>query len=177
MIDERFDIINAKQNGEPTILPSVEPADPLPKTNGVHKPQTGSLSSSPAKRGAKSETVSDVVDTPPPKKKRKADVDADAALAARLQAEEDNLARPTRGGANRKTAPAKRKKKVKKQRVTGSDDSDLEDGEGKPEKPKRDTGFHVCHQLVWTQIQCLTGSRNPSIYLLLCPISSMGKHR
>lgn len=137
--------MNARKNGEATVVPSVEPADPAPKTNGVHKPHTESPSSSPAKREAESDDLSDVIDTGPPKKKQKATVDADAAFAARLQAEEDKLARPTRGGANRKTAPVKKKKKMmmtKKQRVTGSDDSNI-DGEDKPQKPKRETGFHV----------------------------------
>jgi upstream activation factor subunit UAF30 len=52
------------------------------------------------------------------------------------------MARPTRGGASRKAAPAKKKKTPKKKtaaRVTGSDDSEVEEGE----KPKKTTGFHV----------------------------------
>ena len=85
----------------------------------------------------------------PPKKKRKASVDADAAYAARLQAEEDARARPTRGGATRKAGPTKKKKKVKKERVTGSDDSEIDD-EDKPQKPKRETGFHVRHPVRFT---------------------------
>lgn len=113
--------------------------EPAHKTNGVH---TESPSASPAKREAKSESHSTVLDSPPPKKKRKTSIDADAAYAARLQAEEDARARPTRGGASRKAAPVKKKKKkAKKERVTGSDDSDLEDEENP--KPKRNTGFHV----------------------------------
>lgn len=143
LIDQRFDVINARLNGESPVVPSVEAGEPIPKTNGVHKPSPPSPSSSPAKREASSEDMSDVVDSPPPKKKRKNGIDADAAFAAKLQAEEDLRARPTRGGANRKAAPAKKKRKVKKkERVTGSDDSEAEDGE-KPAKPKRDTGFHV----------------------------------
>ncbi|KEF52069.1 uncharacterized protein A1O9_12059 [Exophiala aquamarina CBS 119918] len=145
LIGERFDIINAKSNGDgdmdTSVVPSVEPADPLPKTNGVHHAQP-SVSSSPAKREAGSEDLSDVVDTVPPKKKRKASVDADAALAAKLQAEEERLARPTRGGASRKVAPVKKRKKAKKPRVTGSDDSDLDEGGNRSEKPRRNTGFH-----------------------------------
>ena len=123
------------------MISSVEPgelAQPAPQTNGHHSP-----SSSPAKREADSDEASDVVDTPQPRKKQKATVDADAAFAARLQAEEDKRARPTRGGANRKAAPVKKKKKKKtKERITGSDDSDI-DGEEINEKPKRETGFHV----------------------------------
>ncbi|KAK5236125.1 hypothetical protein LTR47_002851 [Exophiala xenobiotica] len=140
VINERFDVISSKENGETTVVPSVEQAEPAQKTNGVH---TQSPSSSPAKREAQTESDSDVIDTPRPKKKRKASLDADAAYAARLQAEEDARARPTRGGTTRKSAPAKRKKKVKKDRVTGSDDSDIDDEGHKAQKPKRNTGFHV----------------------------------
>ncbi|KIW72639.1 hypothetical protein PV04_00819 [Phialophora macrospora] len=140
LIGERFDIANAKRTGEATVVPSVEaaePAEPAPHTNGAHH----SSESSPAKREAESDEVSDVADTPPPKKKQKSTVDADAAFAAKLQAEEDKRARPTRGGASRKSAPAKKKKKPKKDRITASDDSEI-DGEEKEAKPKRDTGFH-----------------------------------
>ncbi|KIW50752.1 hypothetical protein PV05_09540 [Exophiala xenobiotica] len=139
VINERFDVISSKENGDAAVIPSVEQAEPTQKTNGVH---TQSPSSSPAKREAQTESDSDVIDTPRPKKKRKASLDADAAYAARLQAEEDARARPTRGGTTRKSAPAKRKKKVKKDRVTGSDDSDIDDEEHKAQKPKRNTGFH-----------------------------------
>ncbi|KAH0836262.1 hypothetical protein AYO21_10216 [Fonsecaea monophora] len=143
LIGERFDLINEKRNGETTVIPSVETAEvvePFAQTNGVHHSSAQS-SSSPTKREAESEDVSDVIDAQPPKKKQKSVIDADAAYAARLQAEEDKLARPTRGGGSRKTAPVKKKKRSKKDRVTGSDDSDI-DGEERKQKPKRDTGFH-----------------------------------
>jgi hypothetical protein len=142
LIGERFDIANAKRNTETTVVPSVEPVEPTrtkPQTNGVHH----SPSSSPAKREAESDEVSDLAATPPPKKKQKSTVDADAVFAAKLQAEEDQRARPTRGGANRKSAPArKKKKKPKKDRITTSDDSDI-DADEKEQKPRRETGFHV----------------------------------
>ena len=143
LIGERFDIANAKRAAETTLVPSVEPDEVVQTkspTNGVHH----SSSSSPAKREAESEEVSDVAVTPPPKKKQKSTVDADAAFAAKLQAEEDKGGRPTRGGASRKSAPAKKKKKKpKKDRTTASDDSEV-DTEDKEQKPKRETGFHVC---------------------------------
>ncbi|KAJ9602425.1 hypothetical protein H2200_012967 [Cladophialophora chaetospira] len=141
LIGERFDLANAKRSGESTVVASVEPAESTkstPPTNGVHH----STESSPAKREAESDEVSDVADTPPPKKKQKSTVDADAAFAAKLQAEEDKRARPTRGGTSRKAAPAKKKKKKpKKDRITASDDSEI-DGEEREIKPKRETGFH-----------------------------------
>jgi upstream activation factor subunit UAF30 len=120
---------------------------PTPQTNGHHSPAS-SRASTPGKREAESDDYSDSKDSsPPPKKKLKAEVDEDAAFAARLQAEEDKMARPTRGGASRKAAPAKKKRKTpKKTRVTASDDSDL-DGMDKKDKPKKKTGFHVGQDL------------------------------
>jgi len=150
LIGERFDIVNAKQNGDGLPVPSVENSEPAPKVNGVHKSRTKaaptlqSPSTSPTKRVTESEELSDIVDAAPPKKKRKASIDADAAFAARLQAEEDKLARPTRGGATRKATVTKKKKTPKKKtstRVTGSDDSDVNDEDRK--KQERNTGFHV----------------------------------
>jgi len=148
LIEERFDIFNAKQNGESAAVPSVETVE----TNGVngtaHSDQhSTSRSTTTPKREAESEELSDVIDAPPPKKKRKAGTDEDAVIAARLQAEEDRQARPTRGGTSRKAAPAKKKKTPKKKtatKVTASDDSDLDSTDGVKEvKERPNTGFHV----------------------------------
>ena len=93
--------------------------------------------------------LSDVPDSPPPKKKRKEKpaVDDDAAFAAKLQAEENSRARPTRGGATRKAAPVKKKRVVKKKtkdKVRPEDDSDLEGSDASKEKNvKRNGAFHV----------------------------------
>ena len=93
--------------------------------------------------------LSDVPDTPPPKKKRKAEpLDADAAFAAKLQAEENIRARPTRGGANRKKSVAKKKRTPKKKtanKVKAEDDSDIDrsGSEVEEKKPIRSGGFHV----------------------------------
>ena len=88
--------------------------------------------------------VTDITHESPLKKKRKElSVDADAALAARLQAEEDKRVRPTRGGSSRKAAPAKKKTPKKKTaaRVRGSDESDVDDS--LTEKKPSNTGFNV----------------------------------
>ncbi len=121
-------------------------ATPEPATNGYHvqSPKIPTPAKSPAKREATSETVSDVIDESPPKKKRKEpSVDADAALAARLQAEEDKRARPTRGGCSKKAAPVKKKTPKKKTavRVRGSDESGVDDSA--TEKKPKNTGFNV----------------------------------
>lgn len=82
---------------------------------------------------------------PKKKVKRAAKELDDAKLAAKLQAQENSKARPTRGGATKKATPRKkapRKKSEKK--VKAEDDSDIEldeNGEVK-EKPKKG-GFHV----------------------------------
>ena len=155
LILERFDIFNAQQELESK---TEQAAAPAPATNGYHapSPERPTPVKSPAKREATSETVSDVIDEPLPKKKRKEpSVDADAALAARLQAEEDKRARPTRGGSSKKAAPVKKKTPKKKTaaRVRGSDESDLDDS--LTEKKPKNTGFNVsfssvtvCHILI-----------------------------
>jgi hypothetical protein len=153
-----------------------------PKTNGVHKSSdhagpVPSPSSSPVKREASDDDLSDVIDVAPPKKKRKASVgEDDAAIAARLQAEEDRKARPTRGGATRRSGAVKKKKTPKKKtqaRITGSDDSDVE-SEEKPKKPQSNTGFHV--SLTIPSLQPVTDiSRNPSTYRISSPLFSMAK--
>lgn len=145
---ERFDIFNARQNGDTEPTESVEPTT-ASKTNGHAKSRSRSASETGQKREAEdSESSSDVVDDAPPKKKRKENKDTaketDAEIAARLQAQEDRAARPTRGAAPRKAAPAKKKKTPKKKtatRITGSDDSDVEEG-GTERKVNRETGFH-----------------------------------
>ena len=94
--------------------------------------------------------LSNVPVSPPPKKKRKAEqvMDADAMFAAKLQAEENSRARPTRGGANRKSVPVKKKKRTPKKKtsdkVKAEDDSDLNSsGSGNEKKVNRSGGFHV----------------------------------
>ena len=156
LVHDRFSVAETKLNGNGVEVeqpvPSVESSEP--HTNGFHKSKAKSESSaaspsqrsSPLKREASSEEdMSDVIDNAPPKKKRKAGVEDDASLAARLQFEENQGARPTRGAATRKTQPSKKKKRTPKKkskaRVDGSTDSELDDGE--PKKPKSNTGFHV----------------------------------
>lgn len=146
---ERFDIFNARQNGDTEPVQSVETTTSS-KTNGHAKSRSRSASETGQKREAEdSESSSDVVDDAPPKKKRKENKESaketDAEIAARLQAQEDRAARPTRGAAPRKSAPAKKKKTPKKKtatRVTGSDDSDVEEEGGTGRKVNRETGFH-----------------------------------
>ncbi|KAL8680470.1 MAG: hypothetical protein Q9186_003368 [Xanthomendoza sp. 1 TL-2023] len=91
------------------------------------------------------EESSEAVDAAPPKKKRKrTPVDDDAAFAAKLQAEENIRARPTRGGGPKKAVSVKKKKTPKKKtanRVDAADDSDM-DSEAAEKKVNRSGGFH-----------------------------------
>ena len=103
------------------------------------------------KRTSDEDELSDVPNSPSPKKKRKVEhfVDADAAFAAKLQAEENSRARPTRGGASRKSTTIKKKKRSPKKKtsdkIKAEDDSDLQDSgsEAVEKKVNRSGGFHV----------------------------------
>ena len=94
-----------------------------------------------------SEDMSDVRDSPAPKKKKKMHQDSDAAFAAKLQAQENARMRATRGGGPKKAGLVKKKtpKKKTSAKVKAEDDSDL-DGSGsevKERKVNRNGGFHV----------------------------------
>lgn len=116
--------------------------------------------------------------TPPPKKKRKAvlTLDDDAAFAAKLQAEENHRARPTRGGATRKVNTVKKRKTPKKKtsdKVKAEDDSGLgSSGSGvEDKKVNRSGGFHVSRTSKASvgQPSIANPCRNLLHYLLPCP--------
>ncbi|KAJ5887611.1 hypothetical protein N7495_007652, partial [Penicillium taxi] len=144
LIMERFDI-HAEKNG-------VGESPDEPVSNGPKDSDSPSVvpsprpSSSPVKHQA-SEEASDLHIASPPHKKRKqeadVDIDADAMFAAKLQAEENMRARPTRGGNTRRTAPSKKKSKAKtSKRVKAEDDSDIESGSDTKKEVNRTGGFH-----------------------------------
>ncbi|KAK4203220.1 SWIB/MDM2 domain-containing protein [Triangularia verruculosa] len=123
LIEARFDAVSANEAG---ITP--------PETNG-HSPEDGDdgeieVSLQPAKKKVKRESSSE---------------DADARLAAELQAQENRLsrARVTRGAGTSKPKAKPKAKAVKKKsakRVRSDDDSEVEDSEAKP-KRKAGGGF------------------------------------
>ena len=97
---------------------------------------------------SESEELSDLIDDRPVKKRKKkiSVEDDDAAFAARLQAEENSRARPTRGGATKKRNPVTPKKRIKTKsakKVQGEDDSGIEDGSASEKIVNRSGGFHV----------------------------------
>lgn len=152
LILERFDIFNARQQPEQEKVQeesrAAKPTSLVPTTNGYHAPPSKSPTpskTSPVKREASVEPGSEMMDQSPKKKKKSKEpsVDADAAYAARLQAEEDKRTRPTRGGHSRKAAPVKKKTPKKKTaaRIRGSDESDVESSS--VEKKPKNTGFNV----------------------------------
>lgn len=127
LIEARFDAVSGASPDEP---PVAEPVS-IKRTNG----------------DADSDELDPSISPESPKKKAKRSSpseDADARLAAQLQAQENNLARgrTTRGGGDRTTKKRKapRKKSVKK--VRDDDDSDVEgSGDSGVKKRKAGGGF------------------------------------
>ena len=158
LIMQRFDKFQQQQEQANGTTPPAEAVPvPAPTTNGVgtyHPPKEEfnepSESASPAKRKVSDDDdLSDVIDSPPPKKVKKAfkpsHAETDEELAKRMQAELNASARGTRGGGapKRKAAPKKPKvtpKKKSKAKINSDDDSNLSDS-SKPEKEKKG-GFH-----------------------------------
>ena len=154
---ERFDKFHAERNAATTHSPASADvsmtnghAEPAPATAQRHESKKSSHPQVGDKRKSdsdKDEELSDVPVTPPQKKKRKPDVDEDAVFAAKLQAEENSRARPTRGGAVRKPPVVKKKKTPKKKtsdKIKPEDDSDLDgSGSAAERKVNRSGGFHV----------------------------------
>ncbi|KAJ5705327.1 hypothetical protein N7536_001016 [Penicillium majusculum] len=145
LIMERFDRY-AEQNGvggsPDETAPSNDQRDGDSASAAVPSPPP---SSSPVKRQASSDATSEPASASPPAKKHKAntDTDADAVFAAKLQAEENSRARPTRGGNTRRAVPVKKKSKAKtSKRVKAEDDSDIGSGEEPKKEVNRNTGFH-----------------------------------
>lgn len=123
---------------------------PAPQINGqpAHDYAESSLSPTPSanKRKVESEELSDVEDSPAPKKvKKEKKQETDEEMARRI-AQELNAtsARSTRGGGAKRKAMVTKAKKPKKKssaKVNSDDDSALESGD-KPVK-ERKGGFHV----------------------------------
>lgn len=148
----RFDKFMAEKNSSPVSNGDKAAVKHEPKEHKQRlssAPETPSPSKPPQKYENDEDELSDVVDTPPPKKKRKAvtTADEDAAFAARLQAEENSRARPTRGGVNRKMNAVKKKKTPKLKRTDGKikpeDDSDIGPTSDVADKKVKKGGFHV----------------------------------
>jgi len=147
---ERFDKVQSD-----TTAAAPEPA---PTRNGANHNDD---EPSPKKRKASSvkgeSDLSDVADSPPPKKakkKVKPEAESDEAFARNLQAEINGEKRATRGGGSTKKKPAakqaKKPKKKSSSKVSAEDDSDLASGSEKPEKEKKG-GFHV-RSLDWISL-------------------------
>ncbi|KAL2757247.1 hypothetical protein ACRALDRAFT_1074385 [Sodiomyces alcalophilus JCM 7366] len=132
LIEERFDHVAG----------SAEEAETAPDTNAHaedeedEKPAAGNDDADDS-----SETADGEASMPARKKQKRSESeeDADARLAAELQAQENNLARTrmTRGGSGAKKRKAPRKKSAKKVR---NDDSDGGEGGSEESAPKRKAG-------------------------------------
>ncbi|RFU25530.1 hypothetical protein B7463_g10813, partial [Scytalidium lignicola] len=140
LILERFDKFTSEHDGATTAT-TTAPSPPV--TNGHATEKTSE------KRQSHTDTDDGSYENSSPKKKRKAEVD-DAKLAAMLQAQENNRARPTRGGVNKKAMIVRKKTPKKKSatKVKSADDSDLELGsDGEPKEVTRKGGFHKKYNL------------------------------
>ncbi|KAI1361449.1 DEK C terminal domain-containing protein [Xylaria arbuscula] len=139
LIEQRFDAISA----------AAAPADTAaPDSN--HSPNGYTNGDDYATKNESDTNGGEIkVSTQPPKKKPRKEQstvteDADAKLAAMLQAQENQRTRTTRGG-GAKPAPKKKKaapKKKSEKRVRSEDDSDAEGSDGSsPKKRKAGGGF------------------------------------
>lgn len=98
--------------------------------------------SSPRKHAVDSEGLADDSNKTLNKKRRTDnDVDADAILAAKLQAEENMRARPTRGASSRSHTVKRKSKPKSAAKLRAEDNSFLESG--KEKEVNRSSGFHV----------------------------------
>ncbi|KAI4194179.1 MAG: hypothetical protein LQ350_007919 [Teloschistes chrysophthalmus] len=143
LIMARFDKFMAEQSTQTQANGHTTVATASPEATPSHtSPTPRSASKGPS---VEAEESSEVVDTHTKKKRKRSPLDEDAVFAARLQAEENSRARPTRGGGvTKKVVPAKKKKTPKKKtadRVDAADDSEL-DSESAEKKVNRSGGFH-----------------------------------
>ncbi|KAK1241055.1 hypothetical protein MKX08_001029 [Trichoderma sp. CBMAI-0020] len=131
LIEERFDAVSGADAGDapPSPLPDAS-SNKRPAANGASDYDDASASPEPAKKKAKRSSSIE---------------DADARLAAQLQAQENRLARSrtTRGGGDKarmaKKKKAPRKKSAKK--VGGDDDSEVDASGDSVKKRKAGGGF------------------------------------
>ncbi|OTA55405.1 SWIB-domain-containing protein [Hypoxylon sp. EC38] len=145
LIEERFDAISSAAPPPSSAIPQTESASPHPSPKGQANGY-GEHS-----QGAEEDTNGDEIKVsmqPPRKKQRKEKSDdtedADAKLAAILQAQENRSTRATRGGGKPK-APVKKKKKAtprkKADKKAGlEDDSEVEGSEESGSRPRKAGG-------------------------------------
>ena len=157
----RFDKISERRNA------STAEEAPAPITNGTSAVNGTSkkspASDSPSSRKRESSAMDDLSeeDAPSPRKKvKKAGKTDDAVLAARLQAEENSRARPTRGGANTSKKVVRHKKKKSSTRVRASDDSDIGSGGEGAKEVKRTGAFHVRFTIPFQYTKLIAFDRN-----------------
>jgi hypothetical protein len=145
LIEERFDAISSGAAPNPPAAAFPESNAPLSPPNGVLNGHQDALKDEADVNGDEIK-----VSTHPQKKNQRKELstdteDADARLAALLQAEENQRTRTTRGG-GAKAAPKKKKKPAPKKksdkRVRPEDDSDVGGSDGaSPKKRKAGGGF------------------------------------
>ncbi|KAL7788598.1 SWIB/MDM2 domain-containing protein [Trichoderma ceciliae] len=131
LIEERFDAVSGAELGDvpPSSMPDA-PSNKRSATNGTSEYDDPSASPEPAKKKTKRSSSAE---------------DADARLAAQLQAQENRLARSrtTRGGGDKARLPKKKKAPRKKsaKKVGGDDDSEVDASGDSAPKRKAGGGF------------------------------------
>ncbi|KAL9060318.1 MAG: hypothetical protein Q9162_000722 [Coniocarpon cinnabarinum] len=144
LIHERFDIVSSANEAAAAAKPEPNGATSTPKVNGTTSASSPTPNGVASSASPLSTPASEEPEERPKKKQKKSHGESDAALAARLQAEENGRSRPTRGGATRKKAPPVKKstpkKKKSKTRVDEEDDSGAEGSGSEDPKKKRKPG-------------------------------------
>ncbi|KAI5282658.1 hypothetical protein KEM54_002653, partial [Ascosphaera aggregata] len=132
LIMQRFDAyVAAEEEANRTETP--------PQHSDADVDATDSMAAAAPKRSAANSEVTAGSEERAAKKKRRNSVESDAALAAKLQAEENLTRRQTRGAGSREaTTPKKKTKKIKSAKKM----NDENEVEASDEAPIRNTGFH-----------------------------------
>lgn len=140
---ERFDKAQAAEDATSQVT-----KEPAPTTNGTTNGHTTGQVAKKRKAESDESEMSEVEDIPSVKKAKKStkpETESDEAFAAKLQAQLNAQARPTRGGVVKKRSPVKKEKKKQKQKsatkVGAEDDSEI-DGVSDSDKVRKG-GFHV----------------------------------
>ncbi|KAI5303653.1 Translation initiation factor 3 subunit b [Ascosphaera pollenicola] len=140
LIMQRFDLFVAAEEDD-AVKTETPPPDSDADAGADAEGEVGADVDAPSSAQKRTATDDDDDDSEQPsKKRRQTSMESDAALAARLQAEENLTRRQTRGAGSRKaTTPKKKIKKVKSAAKAKIGDNAV----GGEDAPKKTTGFHM----------------------------------
>lgn len=145
LIEQRFDAIHVQAQPRESSTPNLAQAEPTSPRPSPKRQANGHADDDDVDGEAEGDGDEIQVSVQPPKKKQRKSEDtedADAKLAAMLQAQENMSGRATRGGGS-KPKPVKRKKTPRKKsdkKVKDDDDSDIDGSEASSNKPRKAGG-------------------------------------